>query len=82
MGEQKLIKCKDCEVWEDIGKLHFPYRKYCWYDSHGWFTDDYNQQQLKTLISFMGRHSGHRLVLLGEYGGTQERWMNTMNHKG
>lgn len=70
MGEHKVIRCTDCKAYADVGRVH----------PHG--ESDQNESWKQQLVEFVHDHMGHDVTLLGEYGGTQDRWMETDERNG
>ena len=68
MGEHKKLRCHDCQQYTSVGKLHQ--------------NIDGGAGNSDMAIHFLTNHQGHHVELVGEYGGTQERWLNTYPENG
>lgn len=70
MGQHLKIRCNDCQKYRNIGKYH-PSRD-----------DNHNATLGLTISEFAFDHQGHTIELVGEYGGTQDRWLDTFVEHG
>jgi hypothetical protein len=70
MGEHKLLRCETCNEYANVGKIRPEF-------DEGHFPGD-----RELTISFLYEHQGCRVRLVGEYGGTQQMWLNTREDNG
>lgn len=70
MGEHKILRCNDCEQFANVGKIRPE------------FDEGHRPGDRELTIQFLYRHEGHDIELVGEYGGTQGRWLATSKENG
>jgi len=71
MGEHKLLRCTDCQQYANVGKIRRDYG-----DGAG------SSGNHELAVWFLNQHKGCTIELVGEYGGTQERWAATNEQNG
>lgn len=77
MGESKVVICRDCEEYFDIGKLPIsklsPLPHIKWMGNESCFDEEWKRKRIEKMLTFMIHHRGHNLTMVGEYaGGYQE----------
>lgn len=71
MGEHKLLRCEDCNAYANVGKIRRDYG-----DGAGPSGD------WELTIKFLNEHKSHSVRLVGEYGGSQQLWLETGERNG